>query len=80
MSDIDISQAAVEKLAIDCIGIDMASATLRALRSALTASGDLLREINERFIYKGHGATHWEGCEADHPECAMARRIQKVLS
>lgn len=40
----------------------------------------LLREINETMIYRGRGSTHWEGCEEQHAECAMGKRIEEVLS
>ena len=39
----------------------------------------LLQEVNERFIYKGRGSTHWESCDESHPDCAMAKRIKAVL-
>ena len=41
---------------------------------------DVLRKVNDRFIYKQRGATHWDGCEESHPECAMAREIEAALA
>ena len=41
---------------------------------------DVLLKINDRHIYKQRGSTHWDGCEASHPECAMAREIEAALA
>lgn len=50
-----------------------------ALQAERDAAVALLREINERLIYKGRGSTHWEGCEESHPDCAMAKRIEAAI-
>lgn len=55
-------------------------ASLAAAEQRAALAGALLREINEKMIYRGRGSTHWEGCEQQHDECAMRKQIETFLA
>jgi hypothetical protein len=44
----------------------------KEMREALEAARD-------RLLYHNRGTTHYEGCAADHPDCAALALIERAL-
>lgn len=36
------------------------------------------RDVLERLRERGSGRTHWEGCEAEHLDCAAMKEIEQL--